>query len=91
MYPPPVEYCSDENNKAEEVEANGEEEEREQARCGCVPPYFARSEYQYFLIYNFNLSSNFLCARSPDRAEAPGEVSLKKSNFNISCILNLPQ
>ena len=33
----------------------------------------------------------FLCACSLDRAEAPGEVSLKNPIFNISCILNLSQ
>ena len=33
----------------------------------------------------------FLCVCSPDRAEAPGEVSLKNSSFNISCILNISQ
>ena len=32
-----------------------------------------------------------MCAHYPDRAEAPGEVSLKSSSFNISCILNLSQ
>ena len=32
-----------------------------------------------------------MCACSLDRAELPSEVLLKRSSFNISCILNLSQ
>ena len=44
---PSVNYNSDED---EEGEAKGEEEDREQARRGFVPPYCTQLEYQYFSI-----------------------------------------
>ena len=50
MYPPPVDYGRNEYDEGEEVEADDEEEEWDQARRGCVPPYFTGSESWYFLI-----------------------------------------
>ena len=44
MYPPYVRYESDEDDDGKKGQADGEEEEREQARRGCGPPYYTRSE-----------------------------------------------
>ena len=56
----------------------------------CVPLLYLDGISMFFNL-ELQFEFYFLCARSPYRVEAPGKVSLKRSSFNISCILNLSQ
>ena len=72
--------------------------EWEQAQRRCVPPYCTWSEYWYFSIYNFNLSSILLWTCTLNLAEAPVGVYFEKVKFkyfmhpeyiSVTCILTL--
>ena len=81
----------DKDDKGEKGEADGEEEDQDQARRGCVPPYCTRPESWYFSIENFDLSCIFFARAPQTMRRRLAKFRLENSSFNILCILNLSQ